>query len=266
MNKLYLLIFTRIFYPFKDIFEMRDELFNILGISLFLIFVYCFKLSVFKINFQKKAYTSIIDRIVDFFPIFSVILLFLSCILTLSYLKELYGEISLIISICYILISFFSYYLFRKNKFSSYIIVLLLEYFIVSLISFKFNEVSAKKEFLSLYISFACSLVSLKLLDYSLIQKFPKEFSLKFLKNKKISLYSIIFILLCFYPITLSILAFTFFYNRNLILAPTITFLYLICARKFQTAQQIKFLKLQRVLIFIFPLILLYLTSLFFQF
>ena len=206
-----------------------------------------------------------INKNIDFFPIFSTIFLFISCVFTMSYLRESYGQISLIISICYIIATFFSFFFLKKEKFLLHTIILLIEYFLIMLIPFKFDEVLAKKEFLSLYFSFGASLVSLKLLDEMIIKKIQLELKCNFAKSKKLSSYSIIFILLCLYPITLSILATSFFYNKDLILAPVIIFLYFFCIKKFQSVKTIKYVKCQRALIFIFPLILLYLTSLFFK-
>ena len=268
MNKFILLIFTHIFYPFNTFIDVKYKFYKILSILIFIIITYYLKFFIFKINLLKKSYASFTDRIKDFFPILATIFLSIAALLALQYIKEVYGDISLILSICYVILTLLSYlkikYISVKNRnVMLYALLLFCEYFLVTLIPFDFNT-QGKNELLTLYFSFTGSLVSLKLLDNIIIKKIPSDYAVKIFKNKTIHIFSIILILLCLYPITLSILATTFFHNRNLILVPFIIIIYLSLLKKFFSAKSIKYIKSIRVLILIFPLIMLYITKLFF--
>ncbi|MGI6680217.1 MAG: hypothetical protein ACOX3T_01820 [Bdellovibrionota bacterium] len=207
----------------------------------------------------------------------------------LSFIKENFGTTSLIISICYIIVSFFSSLALEKQRIVFFIILLNLEYFLVALIPFIPLKPS-KTALMVIYFTFASFLVSLKLLSLCISNKLSrnitkslspklscksnskfKKSQTKSIKDKStndnpinssstISIFTIIFLLSSLYPTTLGVLAITFFKSRNLILFPLIVIFYLAILKKLSNVSCIKYRKTFNILLIIFPALILYLT------
>lgn len=261
MNKLYLILLPLIFYPYGNVFEFKEAYSQLLPIIAFVLFTYFFKKFLFKIELKNKVYSTISDRISDLFPIFASILLLLCSFLILSSLKESFGKESLVISICYIIATILSSILYKRQKIALFILVLVVEYFLVSLISFNFINSILSLNLFAIYFSFSCFLVSLKLLDNYILDKINKDFSIKITKKHNLNLPSIVFLLSCFYPLVLSILATTYFNKRSLTLAPFILIFYLFALNKISNLEKIPYIYVFRGIIIILPLVILIATA-----
>ncbi len=267
LNKFCILFFPIIigFYN-QSSFGQKKFLANSLLIFLLIFFTYFFKNTSFKINFLNKKNSSFIDKIIDNIPILFTFLWAIIIAFVLFSIKIDFGICAVMLSLGYISTSFFSFYFFAKTI-GKYFFFLFLEYFLLSILSFQFNNPYFRYEVFILALSISSLLISLTLFLYFVSGKISNTLKIKyklFKKERNFELFALILILFSFYPISLSILGATILTNRNLILLPFLILIFGIIFKKIFLYKKIIHIKTIKAFVLASPLLILFITSLFF--
>ncbi len=268
LNKIYILLFPFIinFYPQIFLYD-QQFLSNIIIINILLISTYFFKIAFFKINLLNKNETSFAKKLQDCVPIFITLFwgIIIGCIL--FSLKLSSGNLSIILSLCYVTLSLFSFY-FSKNNLLKYFIFLFLEYLTLCLLSFQLGKTYIHFEIFILSFALSLLLISFMLLFYFVSNRIHNELKINckiFKKEKICELFSIILILFSFYPILLSMLGFITLANKNLILIPFLILFEGLFLKKIFLYKKFTHIKLIKFFIMLNLFLVLFVTYLFFN-